>query len=160
MKKIIKILLAVACIAILSVSLTACNFGYPKVAGCTYTYDKTEYDKQSLNIAEIAGVETYLTIYKTNAALTLVFSAEDNTVEYVNLTGMHTYEYRQSAAHVIIYDAPNQNTNYNGTMVTGFTVTRESNEVLTWNIMILLENGKQVSVDMYYNLVASENPAE
>ncbi|MDE6868829.1 MAG: hypothetical protein K2J83_06800 [Clostridia bacterium] len=163
MKKYIKIILAVACVAVMGVALAACNFGYPKVAGCTYKFDKLEYNNEGLTASEILSLESQLAKYRASeTGLTMSFSSEDKTVEYTSLLGIKsTYNYKQDGANVVVYDAPNKNTTYNGDNVTGFTITKESNEVLTWHIaMILTDGDKQVDINMYYNLVTPETPAE
>lgn len=163
MKKSIKVFLTVMCVALVGVVfLVACSFGAPKVKGCTYEYDKIECDTSNLGLSstEQSTINAEVTSVGNKAAKKLVFSADDDQVEYYTSATaytMHTYE--QSGVNVLIYDAPNQNTNYGGDLVTGYTVTKDSNEVLVWHQAKTFTTPggetKQVDIYIYYNLVTA-----
>lgn len=163
MKKSIKILLVAMCVAIISVAFAACDLGYPKVKGNTYEYDKTEYDASVFTGAELASLQTRVASIEAAAAKTLEFRADDDQVYYTTAAGVGKfYSYEQSGANVLLFDAPNKNTNYDGEKVTGYTVSKDNKELLTWHITLMLsDEDKSVDIYLYYNLVtASETPAE
>ncbi len=161
MKKILKVSVAFICVAIMSAAFTACSlFNVPKVKGCTYRYDRTDCDTSSLSAEIRYALDIQLSSYR-NSISTLAFS-EEGTVEITSGSGRITNcEYLQTGADVIIPDGPNKNTQYQGDIVLGLSVTKDSNEVLKWHYTLLTNDGTQIDVNLYYNIVPeTDAPAE
>lgn len=159
MKKALKIFTAALCLVVMSFALTACSlFFKPKVAGCTYKYDMTDCDTSGLDAVERMAINNKLLAYRSEVH-SLAFS-EEGTVEITSLFGeKSTYEYLQLGSDVVIPDGPNENTQYQGDMVLGFSVTGDSNEVLKWHILFITGANVSVDVDIYYSIVP-EIPTE
>ncbi len=161
MKKALKVLIAVVCIALMSVAVTACSlFTTPKVKGCTYRYERTECDTSSLSLSERVIVNNQLSEYKSGIS-TLAFS-EEGTVEITSGLGQKTtYGYWQAGADVVIPDGPNKNTQYQGDTVLSLSVSKDSNKVLKWHFVLLRSNGSRIDINLYYNIVSeTDAPAE
>lgn len=164
MKKSFKFSLLALCVAVIAsvCAFTACNLlNYPKVAGCSYEYDRTECDKSNLTASQSVSLETSLASYRANVnGLTMTFSDDGKSVEYKKLYGdTETYRYQQVFGDVIVYNAPNQNSNFSGEMVTGYTVSKSGKDVLKWH-MVFLVDGVSADVYMYFNLVTADSDAE
>lgn len=164
MKKFAITLMGV-CLALACVFAAGCNLFAPKVAGSTYEFSEVKYETDdTLTSTERAMVEGRVATYRTSETGKKIIFSNDGKVTYKNALGNETVrDYTQSGVNILVKSGPYLNTNYNGEVVCGYTITKSSKDVLNWyQTFTLMDTGTNHTFTVYmtYNIVETTDTAE
>ncbi len=164
MKKFAIALMGV-CMALACVFAAGCDLFAPKVAGSTYEFSEVRYETNvTLTSIEQTTVEQRIATYRLSETGKRITFSSDGKVTYTNALGNETVrDYTQSGVNILVKSGPYLNTNYNGDVVCGYTITKSSKDVLNWyQTFTLMDTGTNHTFTVYmtYHIVASSDTAE